>query len=132
MDQLRRHTHKYKRTLWVLATAVLLMQMLPLHLHLHHSEEFNTPGISHAADMHLADTAADELHHGDAHVIDLSAETIVKSLDDILLVPLLFACLLSIFFKSFVRHLLPLPKTTDRPPLYFFLIFSPLRAPPLN
>ena len=132
MDQLRHQIYKYKQVLWILAAAVCLVQLLPLHLHLHHSDTFGVAGTSHATDMHLADTAADEQHHDDAHVIDLSAETIAKSWDDISLVPLLLICLLSIFLIPFIQRRSQLPESTDRPPQYLFLIFSPLRAPPLS
>ena len=130
MDRLRRHISKRKRELWILAAVVCLAQMLPLHMHLHHSDNLYTAGATHAVDMHIADTAADHQHHDDAHVIDLSAETIVKSFVSDSLVSLLFIYLLTAFFLPSVLQRLPFPESTDRPPRYLFLIFSPLRAPP--
>ncbi len=130
MDQLRRHISKHKRELWILAVVVCLAQMLPLHMHLHHSDNLYAAGTAHAVDMHIADTAADHQHHDGAHVIDLSAETMVKSFDGDSLVSLLFIYLLTAFLLPFVLRRLPLPESTDIPPQYLFLIFSPLRAPP--
>jgi hypothetical protein len=109
---------------------VCLMQMLPLHLHLHHGEDSGAPGAAHALDVHIADTVTDQKHLADAHIIDLSTETIIKSPDSTALIPLLLFSLLSVFFLATIQRRLPHPESADRPPQLLFRIFSPLRAPP--
>ena len=132
MYRLMRLIRKYKRGLWIFAAAVCLMQMVPLHMHMHHSEDPDTAGISHEVDMSIADTVADQQHHDDAHVIDLSLETIVKSLDGDPHIPLLFVCLLTVFLFPSAQRWSWRADSAASPPRPLFLIFSPLRAPPRN
>jgi hypothetical protein len=126
-----RHIQRHKRYIWILAAAVCMMQTLPLHLHLHHDTADHVDGIVHTADLHLATSPDDRAHHDDAHVIDLDANSILKSLDADALVPLLLFCLLlTLVFTPLVRrpHYFPAPAGTSARPRY--LEFAPLRAPP--
>ena len=130
MDRMRCTIRQHKRWLWGIAAAVCLMQLIPLHLHFHHSEKPDTAGTLHVVDIHTAGSATDQQHHDDAHVIDLSAKTILKSLDGDLFVLLLSICLLTVFLVPSTRRCPSFPEAVDGPPPQLFLIFSPLRAPP--
>ncbi len=134
MDRLRHLVQRYRRGVWVLAAAVLLMQAVPLHMHLHHVDDPASVTASHVMDVHVADTASQHQHqhqhHDDVHVIDLNAETFVKKSDDNLLIPWLFACVLAIFIVPLVRSTWTPVPSPDRQQRFLFLTAPPLRAPP--
>lgn len=130
MHRMMRHIQRHRRSLWILAVAVCLMQILPLHLHLHHTGPADPGHIAHAADVHIASSPDDREHHDDAHVIDLDANSILKSLDSDTFVPLLFLCLLTLVFIPVVLHRKYFPVPAGAPPRQIYLQFAPLRAPP--
>ena len=110
--------------------AVCLLQLMPLHMHLHHVEDPDATGLFHVVDIQAANSADDEQHHDDAHVIDLNADAIVKLINLDLLVPLLFVFLLTGYFTSSVQWWSQCLDSDNRTTRQLFLICSPLRAPP--
>lgn len=125
-----RHIHCHKRFTWILAAAVCMMQALPLHLHLHHDDADHVAGIAHTADVHLATSLDDRAHHDDAHVIDLDANTILKSLNADAFIPLLLCVLLTLVFIPVVQLWHHIPAPAGSSPRQRYLEFAPLRAPP--
>lgn len=130
MRRVECHIYRYKRFLWVLATAVCLMQALPLHLHLHHASPVDQGTGMHEMDVYIANSSADEGHHGDAHVIELDANSILKSLDSDVFVPMLFLFLLALVFIPVLQHREYCHAPAGASPRQRYLEFAPLRAPP--
>lgn len=130
MYRLKRHISRHTRFLWVLAAAVCLMQILPLHLHLHHTNPLDHDTGTYVTDLHLATSPDDQEHHHEAHVIDMDANGILKMLDADTFVPLLLLFLLTFVFVPPANHWWLCPTLMGVPPRQRYLEFAPLRAPP--
>jgi hypothetical protein len=121
---------RYRHGLWALAAAVTLTQLVPLHLHFHHAAGTSTAGVVHVVDLHVAGNASDNDHHGDAHVIDMTSETVVKQWNSVSPGPLLIACLLLLFIAPIALGVLRRPPADNPLPRPLFAVSPPLRAPP--
>lgn len=128
--RLRHIVQRYRQSLWALAAAVICAQLVPLHLHFHHAGSAPDAGVAHVLDLHIAGNASDQEHHGDAHVIDISAETVVKQWNSVTPAPVLLACLLLLFVAPIALGVLRRPPGADPLPRSLFTVSPPLRAPP--
>ena len=128
--RLRHIVQRYRQGLWALAAAVICAQLVPLHLHFHHAAGTPDAGVLHVLDLHVAGNATDNVHHGDAHVIDMSAETVVKQWNSVSAAPVLIACLLLLFVAPIALGVLRRPPRRNPLPRSLFAVPPPLRAPP--
>jgi hypothetical protein len=129
MRRLRQIVLRYRYGLWVLTAAVVVLLAAPLHLHLHHVDHHGA-AATHTSDLHLDDGIGDHDHHRDSHIVDLSADTVVKKSDVDTILSGFVACLLVLLLLPFLRRLPLCPSASRRPGVRSFLIAPPLRAPP--
>jgi len=138
MQTWRKFIHRHKSVSWLIAAAVVILTLTPLHMHLHHDVETDTSHAvghispdahGHTSAVHTVTDTNGHDGHDEVTVISVMSDSLVKKNS---FNPAFLAVLVSIFvFLALAltsHHFRPLVASVPRK--WHLSLSPPLRAPP--